>query len=197
MNTNKNKIMSNDSYKNKKELASELIKKAIIIRESRWDFKNNIDPIYEMSHHVGLELVHLLENSKEYDTIGFTDWGFELYKLKDLMKSLLVLLATPGVLEKLDSSSQEIAAIKIDRLHTFFTCIEEGYILEWLNYMVVTELTPKEDFLDMMISNYDFKSTNTKGANFFSFEYKIHKERYEKMGEAFVRLNSKELLSGK
>lgn len=190
--------MSNYNYDMKRKAASELIEKAVIIKRAKSpDDIKKIDSQREMSLYVGTALVDLLTKHKSKEEIGFQDWASQIYDYEYLMISLLVLLASPKVLEKLDSSVQKTIATKINKLLYFFKTINEGFTLEWLDHVLVTQYHPEEAVLDRMIERYSFSNVDTPDGNFFSFDYRIHKKRYEKMKEIFVSLNSKELLSGK
>ncbi len=150
-----------------------------------------------MSFYVGIQLMYLLENNKHEAKGMSTDWGSEINEFKSLMSNILVLLATPGILKRLHKGYRESAAYKIEKLIDFFTLIDEGNTLVWMDYLKTTHTSSPEQILDQKIKYYTFKNSDTNESNFFSFNYSIHKKRYEKMREIFASLNSRELLSGK
>jgi hypothetical protein len=143
----------------------------------------NID--YEMTSQIGDGFTELLSNDED---IANTDWHYKMYNFKSLLKELLILLAKPGVLEKLHFSERETAAPCLGKLISFFEQISEGNTLAYLDYVVINQYSHilKEEDIDRYIKYYDFQNVlDNKGDKTCWYSPVIDAKRLEEMKEYY------------
>lgn len=170
----------------KAEKAKRLIKQSVEIKEGIWnDKRDNINIDYKMAFQIGDGLTELLGND---DNIANTDWHYKMYYFKSLLKELLILLAKPGVLEKLHFSERETAAPCLGKLISFFEQISDDNTLAYLHYFVIDQYSHaiKEEDIDEKIKYYDFQNVlDNKGDKTCWYSPVIDAKQLEKMKEYY------------
>lgn len=177
--------MPTDIKTSKADKAIELIKQSIEIKEI--PFKNHgVDIVNKMTHTIGENLIYLLQN---YEISPLTDWETKIHGYREFLYQLLLLLAKPGVLEKLDEHEQKTAADKLESLISFFRDLPGGYTKEYLDYFAIDHFghdLQKED-LEKTIDYYDFKKVcnDAPGSSTAWWPYTIDSGRLEQMKKFF------------
>lgn len=171
--------------KNDNCVAAELVKEAVLIKGKEFSIG---DPVDEMSTSAGIQLQYLLKFGQDVDK--FPDWTSYMYEWRVFIKDLLILIAQPGVLNKLPEEVQPLAAKRLDALIDFFHFIDERYTNEWLDYVTLTHVgTSNQEYINRITQYYTFPQTETGKTNFFNNDFIRERERFKKMQEAYKELH--------